>query len=146
MSLATIRSGLAARLGTISGMRVHAFDVDTVNPPAAIVPPPETIRYDQAMGKPGLSQYDFKVRVYFSKADARNAQDKLCDALEPAGATSVKAAIEGDRNPGVGCLFAAGVPAADDLVCSAVENTGVYEVGNTLYVGAEFAVTVYARS
>ena len=144
MSLATVREGLAARLLTLTGMRVHAFDADRITPPAAVVPPPESISYGRTMGAVGLSQYDFRVRVYFSKADARNAQDALCDALEPSGATSVKAAIEGDRQQGAGCFFTGAVPAASDVVVSAAENTGVYEVAGTLYVGAEFVVTVYA--
>lgn len=144
MSLATVRAGLATRLDTVPGMRVVAHDAEKITPPAAVVPPPETIAYGRSMGSPGLSQYEFRVRVYFSKADAKAAQDKLCDALEPSGAASVKAAIEGDRQQGVGCFFTGGVPAASDVFVSAAENAGVYEVGGVLYVGAELVVTVYA--
>lgn len=143
MSLATVRAGLETRLATLG--RAYPFEPDKISPPTFVVPPPESIAYNQAMGAPGLSVYEFTVRAYFSRADTRTAQDALCDALEPTGATSVKAAVEGDRNPGTGCFFTGATPAAADVRVSSVDKTGVYEVGGVAYVGAEFTVTVWAQ-
>jgi hypothetical protein len=146
VSLATVRTGLQARLETLG--RAHAFEPEKISPPAFVVPPPESIDYGTTMGTAAtaLNTYEFTVRAYFSRADARTAQDALCNALEPTGATSVKAAIEGDLQPGVGCLFTAAVPAAEAIRCSSAQNTGIYDVAGVGYVGAEFTVTVYARS
>jgi hypothetical protein len=146
VSLALVRTGLHARLETLG--RAFAFEPEKISPPTFVVPPPTQVTYGRTHGTPAtaLNEWQFTVRAYFSRADARTAQDKMCDALEPSGVTSVKAAIEGDRQPSVGCLFVDGVPAADDLICTAAENTGIYDVGGTLYVGAEFTVIVHARS
>lgn len=143
-TLAAVRAGLAARLETIDGLRTTAFDPDTVNPPAAIVSPPETIEYDLAQQR-GLDLYVFKVKVLTSRATAKGGQDDLCAFLEPHGARSVKAAVEGDRQTGVGCLFTDGVPAADEVRVTGADESGVYVVGNTAYFGAVWSVVVYAR-
>jgi hypothetical protein len=145
VSLALVRTGLHARLETLG--RAFAFDPEKISPPTFVVPPPTQVTYNRTHGgASALNEWQFTVRAYFSRADARTAQDRLCDAIEPAGSTSVKAAIEGDRQPGVGCLFVDGVPAAEDLICTSAENAGTYDVGGTLYVGAEFTVIVHARS
>ena len=44
-SLSTLRTGLATRLGTISGLRTSAFMPDNPNPPIAVVMP-SSVSYD----------------------------------------------------------------------------------------------------
>ena len=130
--VATLRAGLRTRLATVSGLRAPV-GFDKVETPSAQVGEVE-IEYDKTMGR-GVDELTFKIRVYASKADDRSGQDKLDGYLKGSGATSVKAAIEGDRTLG---------GAAQTLRVTGVSGYGVYEVAGTQYVGAEFTVTVWA--
>jgi hypothetical protein len=66
----------------------------SVTPPTIEVVP-EQIEYDDAMGR-GLDVWRFTVRAYVGNAVDKAAQIKLDTMLAPAGATSVKDAIEAD--------------------------------------------------
>lgn len=129
-----LRTGLATRLGTISGLRAAAFMPDRISVPQAIVGEVE-IDFDKTFGNQ-VDEYTFKVRVYASRATDRAGQKALDGYIVAAGASSIKAAIEGDRTLG-------GV--AETLRVESVTGYGVYEVGDALYLGAEFDVTVHAR-
>lgn len=133
-SITDIREGLAERLRTISGLRVMSTEPDSVNPPSAAVGL-QTVTFDRAFGR-GHDELEFVVRLYASRADDRAGQRKLDSYIAGSGASSVKAAIEGD-------LTLDG--AAIQCRVTGVDNYGVYEVGGTPYYGAEFAVIVWAR-
>lgn len=132
-SIVAIRDGLAANLGTISGLRAFSYMPDRVSVPAAIVGE-VGIDFDLTFGR-GLDQFAITVRVYVSKASDRAGQDKLDGYLAGSGASSIKAAIEADKTLG---------GAAQTLKVVAVTGYGVYEVGGVDYLGAEFSVVIYA--
>jgi hypothetical protein len=68
-----------------------------------------------------------------SRADDRAAQNNLDQYL--VGATSIKTAVEGDRTLG---------GKADTCRVTELREYGVIPVGDTLYLGAHFAVEVIA--
>lgn len=96
MTLATVRAGLAARLDTISGLRVYATPPDSVQElPAAVVAyrgPAAT--YDHVLGAAD-AWYRFEVLLLVGSADEGQAQEDLEPYMGPTGASSVKAAVDG---------------------------------------------------
>ena len=96
MTLATVRAGLAARLDTISGLRVYATPPDSVQElPAAVVAfrgPVAT--YDHVIGASD-ARYRFEVLLLVGSADEGQAQEDLEPYMNPTGAWSVKAAVDG---------------------------------------------------
>lgn len=132
-SINAIRSGLAANLATISGLRVGAEMPDSPNPPIAIVML-EGIEYDQAM-KQGLTQYNFSVSVIVGRAAEREMQRKLDTYLQISGSQSVKLAIESDRTLD-GVVY--------DLRVASSSSIGSIIINDQTYLAAEFTVTVFA--
>lgn len=132
-ALTDIRSGLATRIATISGLRTAATIPDQVNPPIAIVIP-ERLTYDDAYGK-GLVTYSFLVQVIVGKVSERTSQNKIDGFINPTGATSIKAAIEGDKTLN-GVVF--------DTRVTEVTGYSVVQVGDIAYMSCEFRVTVLA--
>lgn len=134
-SLSSIRDGLKTRLLTISSLRAHDTIPDSIAVPAAVVGGPESVEYDLAMAR-GADKYTIPIRVYVGRASERAGQDKLDGYLASSGATSIKAAIEGDPT-------LAG--AADTLRVTQARGYGVYEFAGVSYLGAEWLVEVIAR-
>lgn len=132
-TIAAIRSGLATRLGTISGLRTSATVPDDPKPPVAIVLPP-TITYDTAMGR-GLDQYEFSILVMVGRVSERTAQASLDAYANPSGAGSIKTAIEADRTLG---------GSAQTCRVTDMRNVGPMSIAENTYLTAEFVVTVYA--
>lgn len=131
-SLASIRDGLKTNLATISGLRAHDTIPDQINPPAAIIGPPETIEWHKTFGS-AKARWVMPVRVYVGRASERAAQDKLDAYLAGSGSSSVKTAIESDTTLS---------GAADYTVCLSARGYGVYRVGDIDYLGAEWLVEV----
>ena len=132
-SINAIRSGLAANLATISGLRVAAEMPDSPNPPIAVVML-ENIEYDQAM-KQGLTQYNFSVSLIVGRAAEREQQRKLDTYQQISGSQSVKLAIESDRTLG-GVVY--------DLRVTNSSSIGSIIINDQTYLAAEFTVTVFA--
>lgn len=132
-TVSTIRTGLAANLATITGLRTSATMPDAINPPVAIVVP-EGITFDSVMAR-GMDEYSFTIMVIVGRADARTSQSKVDDFCNPTGAGSIKTAIESDRTLG---------GAAQSLRVTAMRNYTSITAGDVVYLAAEFAVTVYA--
>ena len=132
-ALSDIRSGLATRIATISGLRTAATIPDQVNPPIAIVIP-ERLTYDDAFNR-GLVTYSFLVQVIVGKVSERTSQNKIDGFINPTGATSIKAAIEGDKTLN-GVVF--------DTRVTEVTGYSVVQVGDIAYMSCEFRVTVLA--
>lgn len=132
-ALTDIRNGLATRIATISGLRTAATIPDQVNPPIAIVIP-ERLTYDDAYNK-GLVTYSFLVQVIVGKVSERTSQNKIDGFINPTGATSIKAAIEGDKTLN-GVVF--------DTRVTEVTGYSVVQVGDIAYMSCEFRVTVLA--
>jgi hypothetical protein len=118
-------------MATIEGLRVSATVPDAPRPPVAIVLP-ERLVYDlNARG--GANTFFFTIMVIVARADDRTAQNNLDSFI--IGATSIKAAIEGDRTLG-------GV--ADTCRVTDMNNYSSMSVGDTLYLAAQFSVEVVA--
>ena len=130
-SVTTIRQGIATRLATIPGLRTSATMLDDPRPPVAMVIP-ERVEYDLTAQR-GIDRYIFVVQVLVSRADDRAAQNNIDPYI--AGANSVKEAIFADPT----LDGAAQVARVTD-----VRSYGQVLYGETLYLGVEFAVEVYA--
>lgn len=133
-SISSIRNGIATNLATISGLRTSAWIPDQINPPIAVVKP-DTISFDTAFGR-GLDTMEFSVLVIVGRVDERSAQSRLDAYCETTGASSIKAAIESDRDLGGAC---------SDLRVSEMRNYTSLNVGDVTYLVAEFAVQVFAQ-
>lgn len=130
-SVSQLRTGIATRMATITGLRTSATVPDNPRPPVAVVIP-DRIEYDLDARR-GADRFYFVVTLLVARADDRAAQDKLDGYL--VGPTSIKTAVEGDRTLG-------GV--ADTCRVTEVRNYSSVPVGDTLYLGAQLVVEVIA--
>jgi hypothetical protein len=134
MSIADMRAGIGKNLrDNIPGLRVAETIPDQPNPPMAVISL-ETVNYDQTFQR-GMSEYTFTVSVLAGRVSERNAQRRLDSYIDPGSAT-VKNAIESDRSLG-GKVF--------DVRVSDMSNIGAVNLGETIYLGADFSVQVYAE-
>ena len=132
-SISDIRSGLATRLGTITGLRTGATIPDNVNPPYAIVTP-TSVSYHRAFNN-ALSTYNFTVYVVVGRVSERTAQNNLDAYCSATGASSIRVAIESDRTLG-GVVF--------DTIVTGMRNYGSVIIGENTYLAAEFDIAVQA--
>jgi hypothetical protein len=92
-----IREGLAANLAALGrtvGLQVSAYMLSAPTPPWIDIFP-EPVKYDLAFGR-GLDEWQYAVRAFVGLNSDVGAQQKLDTMLEPAGANSVKQAVESD--------------------------------------------------
>jgi len=136
-SIASIRTGIATNLGTISGLRTSAtgFVPDNINPPYAIVSP-TTVDYHKTFSTGGLNTYNFTVTVVVGRVSERTSQASLDAYCSPTGASSIKLAVESDRTLG---------GAAYDCVVTTMRNYGSITVAENTYLAAEFDLVVQAN-
>lgn len=132
-SVGEIRTGLATRLATITGLRTAATMPDNPNPPVAIVVP-DSINFDDTFHR-GMDTLNFRVLLIVGRADERTAQNSIDGYCATSGASSVKAAIEGDKTLG---------GKAYDCRVTTMSNYGSILIGETTYLSCEFIVVVYA--
>lgn len=133
MSLTEIRDGLVTRLNTISGLRVYE------TPPAAVQEFPAAILtqrgpfagYDRVMGAADV-RYSFEVLVLVRSGDEDQALSDLEPYVTPTGASSIKAAVDG--NLGGNADWARVVQAP---------SVGRVTYQRAVYWGATFKVDVY---
>lgn len=133
-SITDLRLGLATSIGAISGLRTTTETPDTISPPVAIINVANVV-YDRA-GSRGLDEYNFVITVIVGRVGERSAQRLLDSYVTPAGASSVKLAIELDRTLGGKC---------DSLRVTDMRNYGSLVIGEITYLAAEFNVVVYAQ-
>lgn len=132
-SVGDLRTGLATRLGTISGLRTSALMPDNPNPPIAIVIP-DNISFDDTFHR-GMDTFTFRIFLIVGRADERTAQNSIDGYCATSGASSVKAAVEGDKTLG---------GKAYDCRVTTMSNYGSSVIGETTYLSCEFIVVVYA--
>jgi len=132
-TVSQIKTGLAANLATVSGLRAYAYQPDNVNTPFAW-PLLDSIQYNEAMGG-GLITHKFTVSVVVGRSAERTAQSLLDGYLSYKGATSIRQAIESDRTLG-------GV--VQDLIVESANNISTLEANDATYLAIDFVVTVYA--
>ena len=132
-SITNIRTGLATRLATITGLRTSATMPDLPNPPVAIVIP-DNISFDDTFQR-GMDTLTFRIFLVVGRADERTAQNSLDGFCATSGASSIKAAVEGDRTLG---------GAAFDCRVTNMRSYGSVLISETTYLSCEFVVLVYA--
>jgi hypothetical protein len=132
-TITEIRTALASQLGTIRGLRVEASVPDQPKPPTAVVIP-QGIRFDVAMGR-GTDEYDFSIIVIVGRVSDRTSQASMDSFCNSVGTQSIKACVVSDPTLG-GVVQSARV--------TDMQNYGALTVGDTEYLSAQFAVTVYA--
>jgi hypothetical protein len=98
MTPSNVRDGLKTRLATITGLRTYDIVPDGIAPPAAVVGL-LSLDFDMSMQR-YLDHGGIEILVIVGRMSERAAQDKLDAYLSGSGASSIKAAIEGDTTLG----------------------------------------------
>jgi hypothetical protein len=133
MSIADMRAGIAKNIrDNIPGLRVSETIPDSPSPPIAVISL-GAVNYDQTFQR-GMTEYNFTVSVLAGRVSERNAQARLDSYIDPGSAT-IKTAIETDKSLG-GKVF--------DVRVTEMSNIGAVNLGETIYLGADFGVRVYA--
>lgn len=127
-----VMQAIETRLATISGLRVNDVAPDQINPPAAFVGVPPIPNYRLTMGR---ARYSITptITVLTSASWDRAGQLKLASYANPTGASSIPAAVEGDRTLG-------GI--ADECLVDDFAPLGMEEVGLIGYYGGRFSLRV----
>jgi hypothetical protein len=134
VTISQLRSGLATRLATISGLRTSAYVPPDPMPPVAIVIP-TGITFDSTFAR-GSDEYEFTILVLVGAVDDRTSQDRMDAYCDPSGTASIKAAVEGDKTLG-GYAFTCRV--------REMRNYQQTPIGDQMYLSAEFVVQVYSQ-
>ena len=135
-SVAAIADGLKARLATISGLRAYSYQPEQLNPPFGF-PVLNGVTYHRTMGMGNAAtQYDWTVYVVVGRYVDRVSHQNLDGFLSPTGATSIRAALEGDLTLGGAC---------SDLIVSSSANVSALEQDDAEFLQVSFSVTVYTE-
>lgn len=97
-TVSQVSEGIRVRLATITGLRTFSYQPEQLNPPTAF-PVLDSVEYHGAMGG-GNVRMRFTVIVIVGRYLDRVAHSNLDGYLSYSGATSLRAAIEGDRTLG----------------------------------------------
>lgn len=111
-TVSQVATGLAARLGTISGLRTYTYQPEQLNPPVGF-PVLNTVRYHGAY-QGGDVVMDWTVNVVVGRYVDRTAHSLLDAYLSYDGASSIRAALEADLTLG-GVAQTLVVPSAADI-------------------------------
>jgi hypothetical protein len=130
LDLGAVMDAIGVRLATIAGLRVADYPSDAANPPQAIVSLPEVVEYDTVMGR-GADRVVIPITVLVGKVSDRAARDALALFVSGSGASSVKAAVDGDLG---GTAHTARVTGA---------TVNIVTIQAVDYLGASFEVEVY---
>lgn len=128
-----IRQGIADRLVTIPGLNAFAEAPGQITPPAAVVFPRPTGFVTYTTSQAGTNDYYFLITLFVSRADETTGQQALDPYVDPAGASSVYAAIAGTLGGIV-----------DDAVVAGIGRYGPFNYAGQDYLGCEFLVAVMA--
>lgn len=129
LDLGAVMDAIGTRLQTITGLRVADYPSDAANPPQAIVSLPETVEFDAVMGR-GADRAVIPITVLVGKVSDRAARDALALYVSGSGASSVKAAVDGDL----------GLGASARVTGATISVVTIQAVD---YLGASFEVEVF---
>lgn len=132
-TVSQVATGLATRLATISGLRTSTYMPEQLNTPIGF-PVLESIDYHRAF-QGGNVQMRFSVIVIVGRYLDRTAHASLDAFLSFSGATSVRAALEGDLTLG-------GV--AQTLIVDSATNISSVSVAEADFLQLQCSVTVHA--
>lgn len=134
-TLAQIRTGLASRLASITGLRTYAYMHPKPEPPAICVSGPKSgTGYGTTLD--GLWTVLFDVWVFANGADLIRAQQTLDLYLDNSGVKSIPAAIEADPD-------LAGLSVSCRVV-SVSEPPRLVDTAGGQLLGAALALELYA--
>lgn len=134
-TISGIRAGIAKNLATVVDVQVSAYMLSAPTPPCIHVFP-QRVEYDKAMGR-GLDTSMFTVQAFVGLVSDLGAQQKLDEYLDPAGARSVKAAVETDKT-------LAGLVSSVRVTDASGYKLYVLEGSQGPVLGCEFTVEVLA--
>lgn len=132
-TVSQVADGIKTRLATITGLRTFSYQPDQVNPPVAF-PILEQIEYHGAMAG-GNVRMRFNVMVIVGRYLDRVAHSNLDGYLSYDGATSLRAAIEGDRTLGGVC---------QTLIMDSGLSVGTLTVAEAEFLSVSFSLLVHA--
>jgi len=132
-TVSQIATGLQTRLGTISGLRAYSFQPEQLNPPFAF-PVLQQVEYHKAMGG-GDVVMTWGITAVTGRWTDRTAHTLLDGYLSYSGASSLRAAIEGDLTLG-------GV--ASTLVVGSATNITSLTVAEAEFLQVQLSVIVHA--
>lgn len=130
MNVATVAAELAADFSGVTGLRVYPYPPDGLAAPALIVGYPDTIEFDQTMGRGG-DLITFPVYLVVDRNWDRASAEQFAAYTAGSGASSVKALIEAGSHTAFG--------AARVRSCS----FSVIAVAGVEYWVATFLVDIY---
>lgn len=130
MDLGDVMDEVAAGLEPIVGLRVHAYPIAKITPPAAIVSYPESIDYDATMARGTDRITGLPVLVIVGKASDRTARDAIAPYAAGSGPSSVKARLE------------AGTYTAFDFLTVTSCEFDTVTIGNIDYLAALFRLDI----
>lgn len=133
LDIGAVMDGIAARLETVTGLRVYPEPADSVSVPGAVVGLPEEVEYDLTMRR-GEDRATLDLWVLVGRASDRAAAAELAAYMSGTGTNSIKAAIEGDKTLG-------GVA---DTVRVTTARSEEFNAGGIDYIGAVFKIDVIA--
>ena len=134
MTIQTVRSGLAARVATISGLEAYQTIPTTPQAPCVLVRLTGA-DYDQTMADGGIVvRFDLVLLASQVGTAWDVAQDALDQYLDGTGALSIKAAVEADVTLG-GTAYTSRVTGWTDY--------GTIIISGTEYMGARFSVETW---
>lgn len=132
-TVSQVADGIKSRLGTITGLRTFSYQPEQLNPPVAF-PVLDSVEYHGAFGG-GDVRMRFAIFVIVGRYLDRVAHSNLDGYLSYSGATSLRAAIEGDRTLG-------GV--AQTLVLDSGLSISSLSVAEADFLQVSFSVLVHA--
>jgi len=134
VSIQKLREGIAKNLrNNIPGLRVSETIPDQPNPPHAVVSL-NSVNYDQTFQR-GMTEYNFVISVLAGRVAERQSQRTLDSYISTSSTATIKAAVESDKTLS-GDAF--------DVRVSEMTNVGAVNLGEVIYLGADFNVQVYA--
>lgn len=132
-TVSQVADGIKTRLQTISGLRVFNYQPEQLNPPVAY-PSLNSINYHRSF-QGGNVEMDWSVLVIVGRYLDRVAHQQLDGYLSFSGATSIRAAIEGDTTLG-------GV--VSTLILSDSTDISSLSSNDAEFLQIELSLTVYA--
>jgi hypothetical protein len=131
-TITEVKTGLATRLATITGLRTYAYQPDQLNAPMAYSNL-DSITYHRTFG--GMTEMVCTVTVIVARATERTAESSVDGYTAYSGTSSVRAAIEADRTLG---------GKVDDLIVESATGIQSISANDTEYLSVDFVVRVYS--
>lgn len=131
MNVGAVMDELAARIRQAPSLagRTYAWPPGTVTPPAAIVPYPDRIDFDQTYGR-GVDRMTGSFVIVVGRPTDRQTRDQLTKYVDGIGAESMKVLVDG------------GVYTSCDSVSITAAEFDVVTIGSTDYLAAIFGIDI----